>query len=80
MCLSPLPALNTPKHHSSRGLPASLQRYTLQPQYADALSRVFGTAPQPLTTAAAINAWVSEATRGKISEIVDEGAISQVGG
>ena len=59
--------------------PAALQRYALQPQYAEVLSRVFGTAPHPLTTAAAINSWVSDATRGKITGIVDGGAISQVG-
>lgn len=54
-------------------------RYTLQKAYADALAAVFGAAAQPLTGATAVNEWVAKATRGKISEIVDDGAVAQVG-
>lgn len=53
------------------------QKYGLQAPYARALQSAFGAQAAPLTTAAAINAWVSEATRGKITGIVDDGAVSQ---
>lgn len=60
-------------------LPALIpQKYTLQPGYAAALQQAFGAHVAPLTTAAAVNAWVAEATKGKISGIVDEGTVSQV--
>lgn len=49
----------------------------LQPGYAQALQEAFGAVARPLTSAAAVNSWVSEATRGKISSIVDEDAVRQ---
>ena len=59
-------------------LPA-LQRYQLLPEYAQSLKAVFGTAAQPLTSAEAVNGWVSEATHGKIQSIVDQQAVARVG-
>ncbi|KAL4443399.1 hypothetical protein ABPG75_011136 [Micractinium tetrahymenae] len=53
------------------------QRYQLLPEYAQALKAVFGTAAQPLTSADAVNGWVSEATHGKIKSIVDQQAVAQ---
>lgn len=53
-------------------------RYALQQRYAAALRAAFGAEAAPLTGAAAINDWVSAATRGKISSIVDDAGVSQV--
>lgn len=53
------------------------QRYQLQAAYADALKASFGAAAAPITSAAAINAWVEGATGGKIRELVDESAVRQ---
>lgn len=53
------------------------QRYQLLPEYAQSLKAVFGTAAQPLTSAEAVNGWVSEATHGKIQSIVDQQAVAR---
>lgn len=52
-------------------------RAALQPAYAAALQAGFGAKAAPIASAAEINGWVSEATRGCIKEIVDEGAVRQ---
>jgi hypothetical protein len=53
-------------------------RYALQQRYAAALRAAFAAQAAPLTGAAAVNDWVHAATRGKISSIVDDAAVSQV--
>lgn len=84
-------ATSTPAHPHSQAQPPTEDitvadansawlhsRYSLQPGFAEALQAAFGVdAARPLTTAAAINGWVSDATRGKIKDIVDEGAVAQ---
>jgi serine protease inhibitor len=54
------------------------RRYRLQPQYSQALQAAFGAAAAPLTSAAAVNDWVSKATRGKIQAVIDEAMVQQV--
>ena len=57
------------------------ESYGLQPAYVAALERYFGAgAARRLASAAAVNSWVSEATHEKITEIVDDSAVEQVGG
>ncbi len=46
-------------------------RGALQPAFSDAVTATFGAAVQPLTSAAPINAWCAEHTRGKIASIID---------
>lgn len=53
------------------------QRYSLQPGYSQALSKYFSAQVQPITTAQVVNDWVSTATRGKITRIVDDDALRQ---
>lgn len=53
------------------------QKYQLLPEYAQTLKAVFGTAAQPLTSADAVNGWVSDATHGKIKSIVDQQMVAQ---
>lgn len=52
----------------------------MQAQYAATLKASFGAEAAPLESAAVVNAWVDKATRGKISEIIDEGIASQASG
>ncbi|KAL4443547.1 hypothetical protein ABPG75_011284 [Micractinium tetrahymenae] len=47
-------------------------RWSLQAAYHEAVARHFGAQAEPLTTADAINGWVSAATRGKITQAVTE--------
>lgn len=47
---------------------------TLLDSYKTALATYYGAIARPLTSAATVNAWVDEATRGRIPSIIDEGA------
>lgn len=51
-----------------------------QEAYEAALATYYNATLETLTTAAAVNSWVSDATRGKITEIASEEAVQQVGG
>lgn len=48
-----------------------------QPRYAATLKDAFGAEAAPLQSAAVVNGWVDQATRGKITEIIDEGIARQ---
>lgn len=50
----------------------------LQQEFKKTLEDVFRAEAEPITTAAAVNKWVSDATRGKITEIVDDGTLSMM--
>ncbi|KAI7837490.1 hypothetical protein COHA_008681 [Chlorella ohadii] len=52
-------------------------RYRLQARYAATLKDAFGAEAAPLQSAAVVNGWVDQATRGKITEIIDEGIARQ---
>ncbi|KAG7667322.1 putative Serpin B10 [Nannochloris sp. 'desiccata'] len=45
--------------------------------YVTALETYFNAQARPLTGASEVNSWVSEATHGKITDIIDEGAAHQ---
>jgi serine protease inhibitor len=45
--------------------------------YVQALETYFKAQARPLTSAKEVNSWVSEATHGKITEIIDQGAAEQ---
>lgn len=66
-------------HHPARLSPAPppgpVSR--LQAQFAAALKAAFAAEAQPLASAAVVNSWVAEATRGKIKDIIDEGMAQQ---
>eukprot|EP00887_Chlorella_sp_A99_P001184 scaffold14.g1184.t1 len=50
----------------------------LQQHFKTTLSTWFDAEAAPITDAAAVNGWVSKATRGKIKEIVDDGTLAQM--
>lgn len=50
-------------------------RSTILPSYVAAVKAGFGAVAAPLTTAAAVNGWVSQATQGKIGHLVDEALV-----
>ena len=52
----------------------------MQAQFAATLKAAFDAEAQPLESAAAVNSWVDQATRGKITEIIDEGVARQASG
>ncbi|PRW50775.1 ase inhibitor I4 serpin isoform A [Chlorella sorokiniana] len=51
--------------------------YTWQEAYQAALQTYFNATLEQLSTAQAVNDWVSEATRGKITEIVNDDIVQQ---
>ncbi|KAI7837489.1 hypothetical protein COHA_008680 [Chlorella ohadii] len=51
--------------------------YTWQEAYQAALQSTFNATLEQLTTAQAVNDWVSEATRGKITDVVNDEIVQQ---
>ncbi|KAL4443398.1 hypothetical protein ABPG75_011135 [Micractinium tetrahymenae] len=48
-----------------------------QPDYASALATFYNASLETLTSAKAVNDWVSEATQGKITQVVDDATVRE---